>query len=153
MAHPLFSALLQEEVIPPASSDGIMHFLRALMTAPASIPGKFMILQSVSKCAASVKCEADGMGAALSQNMIDTYYERFNDTVARVLSLAQLQKTVLGFNERAAARQFVELKAAALQLCPTYVHPSNECGPIRDAHNNSRTCFEFVHVHFDGNHK
>ena len=121
MAHPLFSALLQEEIIPPASSNGIMHFLRVLMTAPASIPGKFMILQSVSKCAASLKCEADGMGAALSQNMIDTYYERFNTTVAHVLCLAQLQKTVLGFNERAAARQFVEVKAAALQLCPTYV--------------------------------
>lgn len=121
VAHPLFSALLEEEFIPPASSDIIMDFLRHLMDVSGTIPGKSMILQSVSKCAASIKCEAEGMGAALSQNMIDDYYERFNTIVARVLSLAELQKTVLGFPERAPARQFAELKTAALQLCPTYV--------------------------------
>ena len=103
-----------------------MVYLRELSSSPCSIPGQNIALKCVSKFSTSIKAEADAMGAALSQSMIDGYYGRFNLMVEKLLYLAQLQKPVLGFSDSAGEDVFEQLKADALKLCPTYVHAQSK---------------------------
>ena len=118
-AHSLFSSLLEETLLPPATSVGLMPVLRALSAEPCSIPGQFIVMQALKGYAQHIRAEADCMGPALSQEMCDGFYQKFNVKVERTLYMAVLHFNVLGFPTEQSEDALASLKVECSQLCPT----------------------------------